>query len=948
MAFVLGEVAAYQMGKTVWFIVSAVLLALAVIKTAEGRVESDFQIDAERVRNWKEPMMCRVLLLFFCFLMGWGRMTAEMRPDALERMVTQKGGSAEVAVSGTLDSISEKNGWCTMVLTGARIEERKFQERKTEREGRDNGAGRDQGEKRKEEKREEKGRKAESIRKVLVSFKSDLLDNSWLSEDNCLSEATTQVNDARSSGRTDFSGAESAALSVERKTLPSCGSQIYLTGAAEFLEDARNPGQFSYRMYYRGLGIRNRVTADQIFVSEGTYSLLRRQAECFRAYAKAVFQEICAPEDAGIFQAILLGDKSGLSEELRERFQDNGIAHILAVSGLHVSLIGMSVYSALRFLGVSYGWSGLGATALLTFYGVVTGFGASVFRAVFMVEVSCLAAYMGRSYDLLSALSLSLILQVWQSPYLLFSPGLQLSYGAVAAIGVETGRLQEVRKRRKERKEAEKEEKQKRERWKTAYEAFTLSTAIQLYTMPIQLYHYFTFPLLGIFLNLIVIPLLTYAAGSGLLALGIYSIVGMLPAFWSKVSAISEIFRMTASACTGPGHYIFQLYEWLCIQVERLPLHSIVAGRPEMWKIGVFYAALGIWYVWSVRKTGEVRDDLARKGVLLFQKDGNAQGKETKEEIVQGKNGLKRYVIDIVFIALAVLFLVFQPVHGFQIWFLDVGQGDGVFLRTRDMTVLSDCGSSQDKKIGENMLEPFLKSQGVHTLDWILVSHADADHTNGIEWLLKEKIDIRVRHLALPAAGKGQEAYEQLEELARERGAEVYYLHRGETVWAKSLSLRCMYPEAGEKSAEERNSHSLVFDVTYGNFSMLLTGDIGVEDEREILLMEEDGKGEREIDNEKRQAVVGENEVHTQKVTLLKAAHHGSNGSSSEEFLDYFSPSFTVLSYGEGNSYGHPAPEAVERLERVGTEIWRTADSGAVNVWTDGKRMRINGYKQQN
>ena len=157
-----------------------------------------------------------------------------------------------------------------------------------------------------------------------------------------------------------------------------------------------------------------------------------------------------------------------------------------------------------------------------------------------------------------------------------------------------------------------------------------------------------------------------------------------------------------------------------------------------------------------------------------------------------------------------------------------------------------------------------------------------------------------------------------------------------------------MYPEAGEKSAEERNSHSLVFDVTYGNFSMLLTGDIGVEDEREILLMEEDGKGEREIDNEKRQAVVGENEVHTQKVTLLKAAHHGSNGSSSEEFLDYFSPSFTVISYGVGNSYGHPAPEAVERLERVGTEIWRTADSGAVNVWTDGKRMRINGYKQQN
>lgn len=563
VAFVLGEVAAYQMGMTVWFIIAAAFFGLAVIKTAEGRVDSDFQTDAERVWNWKDPMMCRVFLLFFCFLAGWGRMTVEMRPDALERMVTQKGGSAEVAVSGTLDSISEKNGWCTMILTGVEVED-------------------------------------ESVRKVLISCKSDLLEM------------------------------------CEEKILPPCGSQIHLTGTAEFLEEARNPGQFSYRMYYRGLGIRNRVTADRIFISEGKSSPLRSQAECFRAYATAVFQEICVPEDAGIFQAILLGDKSGLSEELRERFQDNGIAHILAVSGLHVSLIGMSVYSVLRFGGISYGWAGLGASALLTFYGFVTGFGASVFRAVFMVEVSCLAAHLGRSYDLLSALSLSLILQAWQSPYLLFSAGLQLSYGAVAAIGLETEELRKVEKKRKE----EEQEKEK----KKGYETLMLSLAIQLYTMPIQLYHYFTFPMLGIFLNLIVIPLLTYAAGSGLLALGIYSIAfvggkmggmggcssiaGVLSAFGGAASGISEIpeiFRIAASACTGPGHYIFQLYEWLCIQVERVPFHSIVAGRPEMWKIGMFYVALGIRYVWSV---GEARDNLERKGIFRFPKEWNAPEKK--------------------------------------------------------------------------------------------------------------------------------------------------------------------------------------------------------------------------------------------------------------------------------------------------------------------------------
>lgn len=137
------------------------------------------------------------------------------------------------------------------------------------------------------------------------------------------------------------------------------------------------------------------------------------------------------------------------------------------------------------------------------------------------------------------------------------------------------------------------------------------------------------------------------------------SIAGVLSAFGGAASGISEIpeiFRIAASACTGPGHYIFQLYEWLCIQVERVPFHSIVAGRPEMWKIGVFYVALWIRYVWSV---GEARDNLERKGIFLFPKEWNAPGKNS------------------VFIAVAVVFLVVQPVHGFQSWFLDVGQGGG-------------------------------------------------------------------------------------------------------------------------------------------------------------------------------------------------------------------------------------------------------------------------------
>lgn len=850
VAFVLGEVAAYQNGMTAWSIfiaVLALLSALAIFEAAKERVNSDFQEDKKCLITLENPYICRGLLLLFCFLMGWGRMSAEMRPDALEQYVKENDGLAYVSLSGTIDSFSEKNGRCTMILTDVYI----------------NPDTEDT---------------AERIKKVLVSFKGDLLTG---------------------------------------KTIHS-GNRTFLTGMAEFPEEASNLGQFSYRMYYRGLGIRNKVNAYQISVYEEKASPLKMQTERFGTYASGAFKAICADEDAGVFQAILLGDKSELSEKLKERFQDNGIAHILAVSGLHVSLIGMSLYGAMRYIGASYGMAGVCASALLTFYGFVTGFGASVFRAVFMVEVSCLAAYLGRSYDLLSALSLSLILQAWQSPYLLFSAGLQLSYGAVAAIGIETELMRERMRRLKELEDAEVEECNMVKKTKghlrckswlnTVHETIMVSMAIQLYTMPVQLYHYFSFPLFGILLNLVVIPLLTYAAGSGILALGIYSIALAVLHFFAdggigisglscldgcKVIYLPQMLKMVARACTGPGHYIFKCYEWLCIQAEKMPFHSVIPGRPTAIQIAVFYLLLLIRYVYVMEKWG---------------------------------NRLKRKTADMTFMGAAILLLMINPVRGLHVWFLDVGQGDGVFIRTRCAAILSDCGSSQDKKIGKNVLIPFLKSQGINKLDWILVSHADADHINGIEWLLTEESDIRVDNLALPAVGKGQEVYEKIEKLAKSRGAGVYYLKRGAKIQAEDLTLNCIHPDKNENATEDRNSHSLVFDVTYGDFSMLLTGDIGADEERQILLMEE-------------------NEKSAENVTLLKAAHHGSAGSSSEDFLEYYLPDFTVLSYGEGNTYGHPAPEAVERLEDTGTRLLRTAKSGAIHVWTDGRDLKITDFK---
>lgn len=662
---------------------------------------------------------------------------------------------------------------------------------------------------------------------------------------------------------------------------------LWVKGTLELYQGARNPGEFDARLYYRSQQIRCRLRANTVQEGKDLLPPFERQVQSFSRAAKEAVNHVFAPEDRGFYQAVLLGDRSELEEETKTLFSASGIAHILAVSGLHVSLIGLGLFGLLRKAGLGLRGAGLASGAVLLFYGAVTGFGPSVYRAVFMLCCSFAAAWLGRTYDLLSAMALSLLFLLWDSPFLLFTGGLQLSYGAVAAIGLET-----------ERKKREAGEKEKERGLKAQIaDSLSVSLSIQLVTLPMILYHYFFFPPWGILLNLIVIPLMSYAAGSGIAALGFFGIhqqllrlpSGRFPALFS------QLFGWASYGAAGPGHYIFSFYRHLCEWSGYLPFSSILTGRPEWWQTALYYTAL-VWFY-----------------------GGRADGKQKSRRTA-------------VPVCLSIFFLFVHPVHGLDIWFLDVGQGDGAVIRTAEITILSDCGSSQERRVGEKRLVPFLKSQGIGHLDYIFISHGDADHINGITWMLEEEADISAGCLVLPAAGKGEAVYEELEELARSRQMQIRYMKAGERLETGKLTLSCLAPAAdGEMasarrtSSEEgitqkntdRNSHSLVLSVAYGSFRMLLTGDIGAEEERTLSLP---------------------------PVSVLKAAHHGSAGSSCREFLEAVRPSVTILSYGEGNSYGHPARETIERLKEQNSRLFHTAKSGAIRIRTDGRRMKITGF----
>ena len=682
------------------------------------------------------------------------------------------------------------------------------------------------------------------------------------------------------------------------------GMKLLCMGELEIFEPARNEGEFDYRLYYRSRHICCRMSAKKAEITDRSADPLKAAAYSFRERAREALKQFCTEKDAGLLSAVLLGDKTQMDEEINDLYQKNGIAHLLAVSGLHVSLIGMGLYRLLRRLGLGFGWAGVWSGGLLFLYGTMTGFGPSVFRACLMLACSFAASYLGRTYDLLSAMSLAAICLSLENPFVIFTGAFQLSFGAVFAIGWAGKELSDGLECKKE--------------WENA---LAVSLAIQLVTGPIVLYHFFEYPLYGIFLNFLVIPLMTYVVGAGIagLLMGLAGISLLAAAAGTgslsgAAAAAGHLLELGAVGSMGTCHYIFALYEMLCRLTKRLPGSSLILGRPESWKLAAYYGVLAAFLLFlgnRGRERSETGERTKAREMMAADREAAAKGRLMDRIKIWG------------FLSSLIAFLLYRSVSGLRIDFIDVGQGDGILLETKKQVILVDGGSTQLKKLGEQRLEPLLKSRGIRKIDMAFVSHGDQDHISGLMWLLEEDTGIEIGRLFLPLPGKGEEIYEKLESAAARKGVKTDYICAGDLIQSGKLSLSCLYPYRDTLSSD-RNGHSEVLLAEYGDFSMLLMGDLGTEGEAEIA----------EVWDEKKQ------------VQILKAGHHGSSTSSSELFLDTVRPQIAVLSYGKDNSYGHPHPEVIERLEERGIASWATEEQGMITIRTDGEEMEIQGFIQ--
>ena len=337
------------------------------------------------------------------------------------------------------------------------------------------------------------------------------------------------------------------------------GMFLRVCGKLEEIPGPRNPGEFDSKQYYACRKIYYQMKDGEVCDKSIGYSYFGQLLQEIRQKAETILDE-AAGAYAGIFQAMILGERGNLDAETKMQYQMAGIMHILAISGLHISFVGMGFFRLLKKAGAGNGVAGAVSAFLIYAYGIVTGGSVSAMRAVGMFLVLVGAGIAGRSYDLLSAMALSAIVLLLDAPAYLYNVSFLLSFGAVIGIGALTPEICSLLNLKK----------------RTA-KSLAGSVIVWLITLPIALHAYGEVSLAGVILNLLVLPTSGIVLASGIFALP----VGIF---------VIEI----AKRVVFPGKCVLFFYEKLCEVVGWIPHSTWIAGSPQLWQCVVYYVMLGV------------------------------------------------------------------------------------------------------------------------------------------------------------------------------------------------------------------------------------------------------------------------------------------------------------------------------------------------------------------
>ena len=376
--------------------------------------------------------------------------------------------------------------------------------------------------------------------------------------------------------------------------------QVY--GTIQKFSNGTNPGQFNEFLYYKSNSLDYKVYADTVIQFDTEKDFIKETLRKFRKKLSLLYQSLLSDEDAGVVRGMLLGETHSLETSTKELYQKSGISHILAISGLHISMIGLCLYKLLKKLYLPDETSIPLAILVVVLYGIMVNGSVSANRAILMLAITLIGKLLGRTYDLISALCLSGSITLFLQPLQIFNCGFLLSYGAIMGIAYVYPTLKEIIFYKDEKKKPTKKTTSKyvmqildlqkdlhfickskkllqfvKSILKKIIDSLLISLSVNLMTFPIIVYFYFDLPLYSIFLNLCILPFMS-------LLLALIICVALFSFFCFKISLF----------LVGSIHYILQVYTILCNFFLQLPMSILTIGRPSAIQMFIYYSYYSI------------------------------------------------------------------------------------------------------------------------------------------------------------------------------------------------------------------------------------------------------------------------------------------------------------------------------------------------------------------
>ena len=736
----------------------------------------------------------------------------------------------------------------------------------------------------------------------------------------------------------------------------SYGGRLRVMAALNREDTFRNPGGSSFTEYldrkgYDATGLIKspllveRLNDEPVFLP---LALLYRWRQSLLSRINRVF----LPETAGVLDAALLGNRYFLSHGAAERFRVGGTFHVLVISGLHISFIGGVVFLIMRRLTKRSGIQFLVSVAVLWKYALAVGAEASVVRAALMFTLVALAPLVARRAQSLNVLGgTALVLLVWR-PTDLFDPSFQLTFLSVLMI-ITLGwpllqRMQAVGSWQPTRESpyppssrrwfrtaseilfwSERKSQAEMARSNFSYKLFKTPAAARLERWRLQRPLRFVvgavvisasvqvglMPLLILYFHRLSIASLVLNIGIGILmaALGLVAIATLLINLFTESVSLG-LMKVAESLSWLMVHSVDPFVRWDLGSI-RLPEYTGSAAAIY----GLYYFPLAI-LIFGLARWNPLRLPVARNREIHF-------------------NWLAPVSLLLMF-----CLMLFHPLSAnrpdgrLRIDFLDVGQGDAALMTLPDgTTMLIDGGGRPSfsrpsgeeddvepferdtRSIGEAVVSEYLWWRGLARVDYLLATHADADHIDGLNDVAR---NFRVRSAFAARTPASDAEFRRFSETAGSAGLPLQIIGAGDVLRFGEVSVQAIWPKpTSDPNAVSLNNDSVVLRVSFGRKVFLLTGDIEKEAEAALL----------------RAGVNLRSDV-------VKVAHHGSRTSSTQGFVNATHPALAVISVGRKSVFGHPHKEVVERWRAIGSEILTTGQRGTITISTDGRDLKLETF----